>query len=68
MLDDDDEMLIKVLTKNKCPESLPEVATSSIPTFSLTEIKPSTLNTTKPAKKLLPQLIQLTTIASLQKR
>ena len=46
-------------------QSSPDVTTSPTLTLSVLAINPKTLNTTNPAKKLVPQLMQLTMMASL---
>lgn len=45
--------------------SSPDVTTSPTLTLSVLAINPKTLNTTNPAKKLVPQFMQLTMMASL---
>ena len=44
---------------------LPDVTTSPTGTSNVLAMNPKTLNTTNPAKKLVPQFITLTMIASL---
>lgn len=47
-------------------KKVPDVATLSMLVFSWRDMKPITLNTANPAKKLVPELIMQTRIASLK--